>query len=220
MLITEDHIWGPIPDVEMKKRAEKYIKDFGLHTTFQENGVCDLAKFSPHSKLYILVHGNSQMPLFQNSNGKWSASQLALMLQADGLPKDQRDIELLVCHAGESVNDKVTGSKLLKILAKFQIAKSQDKSTKEIKDKFDEVAKKGSKPSFFESDPETLLLPMAAQLAQALKLLGYTNFRVISYKCPVAQYSQNGYVYLDLRAKGGQWGVKASDHPTYRVVWQ
>lgn len=220
MKISKDHIWGPMPDKEMQNLAATYIRNFKLHDVFLENGACRLGDFTPQSKIYILVHGHAQMPLFSNSNGKWSATQLARMLEADGLPKDQREIELLVCHAGESVNDKKTGAKLLNINSQAQAAKAQGKSIDKLVGLFSKVAGKGTGPSFFESDPEKLLLPLAAELAQALKHLGYTNFRVISYKCPVAQYSEDGEVYLDLTKKGGRWGVKAKLHPTYRVVWQ
>ena len=220
MTIMENHLWGPMPDAEMKELARLYIRDLGLHATFLQNGACDLAKFAPQSKLYVLAHGHAQMPMFTNENGKWSASQLALMLEADGLPKDQRDIELLVCHAGQSVNDKATASKLLKIFSKSEAAKAQGKGTGAFDAKYAEAAAKGTKPRFFESDPEALLIPLAAQLAQALKRLGYTHFRVISYKCPVAQYTTEGHVHLDLSTKGGHWGARATDHPTFRVIWQ
>jgi hypothetical protein len=62
---------------------------------------------------------------------------------------------------------------------------------------------------------------MAAQLPQCLKHKGFTHFRLISYKCPVAQYSHEGHVYLDLRDKGGAWGVRADapENLIYTAIW-
>lgn len=220
MSINEDHIWAPMPDSEIRKRAETYIADLGLHDVVLQSGAHELSVFSPTSKLYILAHGHSQMPLFTNKNGRWSATQVAKMLEGDGLPKDQRDIELLVCHAGQSVNDKQTGAKLLRINEEVAKAKAESRGIDKLRTRFDKTAAKGTGPAFFESNPATLLLPLAAELAQALKYQGFSNFRIISYKCPVAQFSAGGHVHLDLSSKGGKWGVRAKDNPSYRVVWQ
>jgi hypothetical protein len=220
MVIEKDHLWAPIPDNEMIKRGTTFIRDFNLHDTLLKGGASDLSKFSATSKLYILAHGHSKMPFFSNGNGKWDATQLASMLEGDGLPKHQRDIELLVCHAGESVNNKSAATKLVKICENAKKASDQNKSKDKFIKSFNKVSdESGTEPTFFETDPENLLVPLAAQLTQALKSRKYTNIRIISYKCPVAQYSQGGEVYLDLTKKGGGWGVKAKDNPTYRVTW-
>lgn len=220
MTIDQDHLWAPMPDREMTDRAATYIKDLGLHDNLLKSGACDLGAFSPKSKLYILAHGHSQMPLFSNKNGKWNATQLAALLAADKLPLDQRDIELLVCHAGESVNNKTAGAKLLSIFDKFKKAQQDKQDTSALQKQYETVHKGSSAPTLFESDPERLLVPLGAQLAQALKDLGYSHFRVICYKCPVRQMSHGGEIWLDLSSKGGSSESRAKDNPKYQVIWQ
>ena len=141
---------------------------------------------------------------------------------ADGLPKAQREIELLVCHAGESVNTRANARKLLALQAKATGYKNRGKAIpKSLKTKFAATAAKGQAPQFFESaaNAAKLLLPMAAQLTQALKDRGFTHFSVISYKAPVSQLVNGKTVYLDLSAKGGRWGTPISKAPGYRVAW-
>lgn len=219
MAIEIDHLWAPSPDDEIKSRANSYIRDLKLYDRLLQSGTRELGNFSPDSKLYILAHGHSEIPAFSNKNGKWTATQLANMLSGDGLPNNHREIELLVCHAGESVNNKKTGEKLLRTYQNYEAAKSGNRNVSKFKKLYNKINKKSTSPTFFEDDPEKLLIPLAAQLVQSLKYIGYTNVRVISYKCPVAQYSAGGEVYLDLSKKGGRWGVKAKDHSQYRVVW-
>jgi hypothetical protein len=76
-------------------------------------------------------------------------------------------------------------------------------------------------PAFFSHEDQ--VLPLCAKFAQALKTAGFGYIRVTGYKCPVAQYygtPPNGQVHLDLKSKGGSWGVPAVDHPDYKVIWQ
>jgi hypothetical protein len=218
-------LWCPGLDTEMTDRAKafiEYLPDM-YHTPFEYGGG-GLREFRPTEKLYILAHGHAQVPLFVTEKGSWSAAQIAEMLLKDGLSKEWRDIELLVCHAGESVNTKTAGDKLLAIRTQAKAAEAIGKTGRvaQLKAKFEAFARAHNKQRFFESDPERLLVPLAAQLAMALRSLKFTHFRIISYKCPVAQYRGGPHVYLDLTLKGGDWGVSA-DSPkgrAYRVVWR
>ncbi|MEL6330880.1 MAG: hypothetical protein AAFR38_14615 [Planctomycetota bacterium] len=216
------HLWCPGLDTEMGQRGERFISANKWHGTILEGGKKQLGGFGPHGKLYILSHGHAQMPVFTTEKGSWTAEQLAALLEADGLAKDQREIELLVCHAGESVNSKAVGGKLMAVSQSYQDAKAANASVDSapFKKKYDKINAKSTQPTFFESEPERLLVPLSAQLADALKKKHFTNFRVTAYKCPVAQYNPGPGVFLDLTPKGGNWGEKASDHAGYTVVWQ
>jgi hypothetical protein len=189
-----------------------------------EGGKGGLQSFQPTAKLYILAHGHSRVPRFitTGSTQSWTADQLAELLLADGLSLEQRDIELLVCHAGHSVNTIKGAAQLEAVLDKRRIAREASNTSKvaALAKKFEKLAAEQKPPTFFETDPEHLLLPMAAQLASALRQRKFTHFRIISYKCPIAQYSHGAHIYLDLGAKGGKWGAKADDHPEYRAIWR
>lgn len=223
-LLLQNVIWCPGLDDEMRSRSQRYIDALpNMYPRVLEGGKGGLVNFDPRAKLYILSHGHSRMPMFTTKAGRWTAAQLADLLVQDGLHKDQRDIELLVCHAGESVNTREGGTKLMAIAQQASAAKSQGNNNKveTLRKKFESLSAKQQQPVFFETNPEKLLLPMAAQLSQALRERRFTHFRIISYKCPVAQFSPDGHVYLDLRPKGGDWGISA-DSPQgspYRVIW-
>jgi hypothetical protein len=217
-------IWCPSIDSEMRGQMETVISTFPhMHKTPLEGGKKELGSFTPLTdKLYIIAHGHAQMPLFTCNKKHWNATELVDLLQTDGLPTTWRDIELLVCHAGESVNSVKVGSKLLalqqmgKDLKAQGVAPGSSQFTK-LGKKFDAIAAKGPKPSAFTSDDQ--LLPLVAQFTQALKNKKYTNFRVISYAAPVAQNFSTGEVRLDLRKTGGEWGEPLSKYPHLKKVW-
>lgn len=76
---------------------------------------------------------------------------------------------------------------------------------------------RGDKPP---ADPlvVTALLPLAAQLAQALKSRGYRNFKLISYKSYVSTDYSNGIIKLDIN--NNKEATPASLRPDLRVIWQ
>jgi hypothetical protein len=212
-------------DTELTGRAQQYIKDLpNMWPHALEGGKGGLHIFDPTAKLYVLIHGHKSLPLFVTKGFKqgWTANQLAEQLRLDGLSLEQRDIELLVCHAGESVNTGKGAAQLAALREQNQKALQANNKSKvaELARKWEALIAKQQPPKSFEDDPEHLLLPMAAQLASALRQRKFTHFRIISYKCPVAQYSGGRHVYLDLRPKGGQWGESADDHPIYRAIWR
>jgi len=218
-------IWIPGSfDAEMDERATAFIQAFGMHPQALHGGQGELGFFPPTTKLYILCHGDPNMPLFvTHAGGSWSAWQLADMLAADGLERDHRDIELLVCHAGESVNKATNGAKMMRLReeAKAARAEGNGRQLADAQKKFAGLRANAPATQFFEVDPTRWLVPMAGQLAGALRERGFMHFRLISYKCPIAQYNPGAKVYLDLTTKGGNWGESA-DSPKnlkYRAIW-
>lgn len=178
-----------------------------------------LNKVDVRDKLYLLCHGHSQLPLFSTTVGKWSADELADRMVSDGLKTTLREIEMLVCHAGESITTKSAAKERMTLYHRFLGAKTKNdqKAMNKIAKKFDSVVSKGPKPSFFTH--ENQVVPLCAQFVQSLKNRGFQYIRVTAYKCPVAQYFGDGKVHLDLKTKGGAWGVEADSVPEYRVVW-
>ena len=222
VLHRQNVLWCLEMDKELSKRAQRFIEALpNMFPRALEARKGGLEAFHPTVKLYILSHGHARMPLFTSASLSWTADQVAAQLKADGLSLEQRDIELLVCHAGESVNSREGAAKLMELRDQYRRAKETGKEgkVKKLVAKYENLSAQQPQPTFFEHDPERLLLPLAAQLSAALKRRGFTHFRIISYKCPVAQYNPDGHVYLDLASKGGQWGVSADDHPEYRVIW-
>ncbi len=208
-------LWCPSIDDEMRDQMKKVVRHFPtMDATLFEGGGGGLGAFPTTSKLYIMAHGHSKMPVFSCNKKVWTASQLVALLKADGLSTKWRDIELLVCHAGESVNSQAVGGKLLGIRQQVDVV---GKVTPKLQTAWDATAKKGQAPGAFTSADQ--LLPLAAQFAQALKSGGFSTFRVISYAAPVAQNFSGGKVTLDLRPSGGEWGEPLDAHRDLVKIW-
>lgn len=190
-------IWCPKIDDEMKRCGTNFISNLHLAPTFFEGGKEIPDSFSPNAKLYILAHGHERMPFFTCANTKWTAREITEMLVKDGLSTEIRDIELLVCHAGNSVNSIEEADKLLALSARM--GKASDSEKIKIRAEYAKVNALNTsvpKPRHFEdTDPnnpvdlEKMLLPLAAQLSGALKEYGFSNFCMKSYKAPVSQDS-------------------------------
>jgi hypothetical protein len=200
-------IWCPSIDAEMRDTMTSAIISLPSMSPHPlEGGSGGLGNFNPLTdKLYIVAHGHSEMPVFSCNKNHFTPTRLVAMLEADGLPKNWRDIELLVCHAGESVNSIKVGNQLVAIATDYKAAKAAGKSTASAEAKYAATNKKSSAPSAFVDASQ--LLPLAAQFTQALKDAKFTNFRVISYAAPVCQYYGGGLIHLDTSAIGGGWGT-------------
>ncbi len=217
-------IWCPEPDYALGQSMAAFIDSFpNTHKKGLVGGKKQLGAFNPLTdKLYILVHGHEQMPVFSIMPKTWSANELVELLHSDGLPTTWREIELLVCYAGASVNTKKIGDELLGLrqnmldLRKKGVPKEAPE-IKQLLKKFGVVTAKGQAPSAFRFD--TQAVPLAALFVQALKSHKYTNFRVTSYAAKVAQNLSEGKVTLDLRSWGGGWSEPLSQHADKIKIW-
>lgn len=202
ILEQKNYIWCPGADAEMTKCAANMIKHLGLVDTLFEGKGAGLEKFGTKAKLYILAHGHVKLPLFTTKSGKWTASQLAELLVAAGVNPHIKEIEMLVCHAGESVNTIASAADMSSLMLKNKSAiKSGDMAQQaSILEQYNEKVALSRSPQHYErgSEPEAntpeaiaeqslQLLPLAAQLADALKNQGLSNFVLTSYKAPVSQ---------------------------------
>jgi len=249
MLKQQDFIWCPGIDEEMDKVGKAMIRDLRLEGTLYGGGATGLEKFRSNAKCYILAHGHAEMPVFSTKKGKWTADQIASMLLASGLNPEIRKIEMLVCHAGESVNSIANGNELYELMRKHQAAKAANRPAQiaKIEAEYNKVTEYENrlKPLLY-IDPDNQLLPMAAGLSNALKKLGFSHFTLTSYKAPVKQdCSEKTYqdgtvspagVRLDLESKvaidarlqelkrnNDHIAVKyalASDWPEYSAIWR
>ncbi|WP_147298039.1 hypothetical protein [Trinickia dinghuensis] len=230
MLRQQNFLWCPGVDDEMKRIGRGMIGDLMLDGTLYEGGATGLEKFSSNAKCYILAHANTDMPVVQTKKGKWNSAEIAAMLLASGLNPEIRQIEMLVCHAGESVNNAAAGNKLYELFRKYKAAQAAQNETlaAAVEAQYAAASALTTDPKFYEdgSNPFTesdeqrerrltkqseQLLPVAASLSDALKKLGFSNFTLTSYRAPVntnfgAKVYENGVrspagVRLDLDEK-------------------
>ena len=100
------------------------------------------------------------------------------MLAEDGLRKDHQDIELLVCHAGESVNTLANGAEMMRLRSEAKAARAAGTINGiNVRQEFAGLRASAPASQFFEVDPALWLVPMAGQLAAALREWKFKNFR-------------------------------------------
>ena len=139
-------------------------------------------KIGSDERLFIIVHGHAALPWFCSvlADISWTADEMAELLEKQGLPKNHKDIYLLVCYGGQSVGDKRKVGEILTLRNEAKAAEAAgdsalcQKTTKAFKD-----LTKRTRPGKYKNENQEL--PLAAQLAQALKDRRYKNFRIISY---------------------------------------
>lgn len=189
------HIYVPDPtDTELAPKAKKSLAEpWGMIDHY--GGQNTLGQVADGDTLFIMVHGSSEMPLLtcrkcvvDNKVGQrryWSAAQMAALLKSDGLPLTHRDLNMLVCHAGESVGDLSIVKQRLAIQERVPAARNNAVEMKRLTKLYADLAPLTA-TSHFTNYGQTF--PMGAQLFRELFLLGYNNLRITSYKAPVAQY--------------------------------
>lgn len=265
LLDSQDFIWCPGIDKEMTECSENFIQHLHLSPRLYGAGQGGLEKFGAGSTCYVLAHGHAEFPVFSTKKGKWTAEQLARMLVDSGLNPDIKFIQMLVCHAGESVNNLETGSELYRLWLAYRAADGNAKKQKVILAAYEEAKKKGSAPTIYHDQTvdwfqkteleneermerqSKQVLPMSAQLTNALKQLGVNSFILTSYMAPVNQdagpkeflsgHSPAG-VRLDLTAKRREGKneklnalerkndsiailyASARDYPEYVATWR
>jgi hypothetical protein len=212
-------IFIPDNDQEMIDNFHQisYFQKSSVYPNAFIGGTGQLGSIKVTDRLTILCHGHGKLPLFVTHAGRWTAAQLAQLLVNDHLALAHREIELWVCHAGESIGTKQVVDKRFKQRDKLKQKVQQGKmSEKEASAKWDEFAQKGGAPKDFLTEQQ--VLPLAAEFTQAMKDRGFDYIRVIAYRSAVAQiYHEQDTVYLDSRHRGGQYGTKATEGD--RVVW-
>lgn len=240
--IFQNAVYLPVQDKKLKEVAENAIYSLpNMHPKILTGQPNPLANLSPNVKLYLILHGHAKLPRFvvhgDNHNPiSFAPAKLAEWIERDGLRKDHRELELLVCHAGESVGTKeivkkreAIREKYHKVNASKKTEKQKQKLQNKLKTQFDKL---GIEPSEFTKPDQWL--PLAAELVDELKKRNYTNIRVIAYKGAVRQRfgETNPYDfplsrYNDTKT-GKQWGggqvwveIDKEHKPgkDYQVIW-
>lgn len=193
-------------DTDLPDLANRLIRDWRM--TGHYGGQKTLGGVGANDTLYLLMHGHGTMPLFTqrkcvvdgeaNRPHFWSAEEMAALLESDGLPKTHRDINMLVCHAGESLGDRAIANQLLAIQAKVPAVRKNAVEMAALSNKYATLAAK-MVPSGYSNAGQTF--PMGAQLFRELSIRGYNNLRIVSYKAPVATY----------------FGTPSIDHPDMEI---
>jgi len=223
-------VYCPGIDKEMKKSIDEMIRKEWIDKAqvySATNG--GLGQIEPDRRLYIMAHGNKVLPIFQTKLGRWTAEAMVKLLVQNGLRKDHRDIDLIVCGAGASVSDIKTLNARLPQYEKLLQAEGNEQKHKKL---LEEWTKKvgNSKPTQYfgktEKKPEMMqVVPLAAQFAGMLKAYGFTNFRVICYRLPVSQvFSQAPPGKIPLDTRGAEDPGKYGDYreaivKKYTIEW-
>jgi hypothetical protein len=250
--IVQNSVYLPWPDRELTKVAQRAI--YSLENTHSEilTGVHHLnnpeipvgkskplSDLHPNAKLYLIAHGHANFPVFSingdgSNGGTFTPEQLAEWIENDGLRKDHRELELLVCNAALSIGTELEIAEREKVRKKWNRIKNSDipESEKETqRKKLDkELQAIGSRPSEFSSSDQ--VIPLAAQFTQALKDRGYNKIRVISYEGTISQSfgENNPYEPYDyqleaderFRGRGQVWVmIDGKDKPgkNYQKTW-
>jgi hypothetical protein len=220
--IEKNAVYLPVEDNELREVAKNAIYSLpNMHPEILTGKLQPLAKLSTNAKLYLILHGHSQLPRFVvngddggSNKGSFTAAELAEWIERDGLRKDHRELELLVCHAGQSVGTKQIVKKREAMQAKWKKIEASNKTSQkkaalkqQLEDEFEALS---GQPSEFTKPDQWL--PLAAEFVDELKKRKYTNIRVIAYKGAVRQRfgEQNPYDFplshYDDTKTGKQWG--------------
>jgi hypothetical protein len=173
------------------------------------------------AKLYLVAHSHDEQSKFEVDKTRWTADEMAALLESDRLPKNHRDIELLVCDAGLSTVTEALVGRFRRISAKHRAAAARgdtaamaslDAQYKALFDKrWEGVA---------EYKYNWQMLPLAAQFVWAMHERGYRDLTVTCYKAEVSAYFTLGEVCLNLDRPGGKYRTYARLHPDLKVLWR
>jgi hypothetical protein len=223
MPIQQPVVYCPIKDEEFSQSGRSltyFVRSFYPTPLF--GGEQTLGDVHTTARLYLMVHAYYQMGKFWSQAKMWTAEEMAEQLESDGLSRNHRDLEMLVCCAGLSPN-KVKSQENLEVLwqAYLDAEASGDKeATKKAADAFTKAEKKAAKPAVYNGGAKQVL-PLVCQLVAALKERNYANLRVTAYKVPVATTFIGGSINLDLTSVGGQYATPINDplSQAQKVVW-
>jgi hypothetical protein len=224
-------LWCPSVDNDIKDIAKQALKKLSdIYPRLLEGGKKELGQFEPAQKLYIVAHGDPRMPIFRTDK-TFSATELADLLVKDGLSLEQKEIELLVCHAGESVNTEKRSNYLMKMRNKILETRNvnPDAATR-LSNRVQGETRNEKAPEFYDAQHSSgRELPLGAQLVQALKSHNFTNLLITCYQAPITSTFNNGVVCLDLKGKtdfagkpmnDGDVPVTSPEGGRHRVLWR
>jgi len=146
-----------------------------------------LGTVDPTAKLYIICHGHQDMPRFTVGKEKWTAQEMADLLENSGLKKTHREIVMLVCHAGQTLGKQSVINQRLGIQSTYTKVKGSTGKIGKMREQrainqFNELKDQASPTDFTNKDQ---VLPMICQLIDALKAKKYNFIRMQAFLGPV-----------------------------------
>ena len=220
MPINKNVIYCPGRDQEFERLADSMLLNVpNMHQEPLWGGDGTLDAVSANVKVYLAVHSHYELSVFDAAGQKWTAKQMAALMESDGLPKEHVNLVMMVCNAGLALNSKKSQQAMADIRARYVQAVESNDQQAIAKAQRDWAAaeKKAAKPSEYDNAKQTL--PLVCELVDELKKRGYYALRVTAYKAPVAFIFQNGEVTLNMTEHGGQYGVPVSQCQDETVVW-
>jgi hypothetical protein len=158
-------------------------------------------------------------------------AELADLLLQDGMPKKQRDIHLIICDAGGTAVTKKATAKAMKLRKALYDAqntgnvKREARLMKEFKIFKQNTLSEGyTFVPLSKNNEKKMALLFAAQLADELKNLKDTHFRIISYSKPVSQVfpppnlNNPTPIWLDEYQKNGK--IRTIPAPGHEITWR
>lgn len=127
-----DCLWSPLHEEKaIKDAAISFIKELKLHKVWQgdKRDTTDLSQFSPNSTIYLLAHGNAEMPVFTINKVDYTVQRFVELMIEDKVRLDHRNFTMLVCYSGASVNTEAAADLLLRKKEQFE----KDKISVELK---------------------------------------------------------------------------------------
>ena len=146
------------------------------------------------AKLYIICHGHQDMPYFTVGKQRWTAKEMAELLEGSGLKKTHREIVMLICHAGQSLGNEAVINQRVALQSTYDKVKNATTGKDAIKKadtlhKFAELKDQASPTNFTNKEQ---VLPMICQLIDALKAKKYDFIRMQAFLGPVKADLSNG----------------------------
>lgn len=216
-------LYCPSNGPDLGPLARSFIQDFAnCDQTIHWGGANDLGTLNVNTRLYLLAHAHYEYSKFEDDNQKYTAEEMAELLVGDGLPVGLKHLELLTCKAGASTVTTVLMAKfrdLANKAARAQAQNDQKKLGKLLAD-FDKLKAKLPEASDYQSDDQ--VLPLGAQLAQALGNLNRKALIITCYKAPISYLFAGGEVNLivPLGPDEVPGPRRAAQYPDLKTTWR
>ena len=214
----------------------------GVFGTLITRECAGLDALAHSATLYIVAHGSTTSAHFIAGNKRFTAKEVAHSLEQAGLKKDHQQLVLLVCHAGDTVgtmNDVMAfekaSTKVLKLKEdaakhrmdvdkvqahltaekqlKLGMSQWQPKNWTEVEAAFGSVTKARN---------AGYILPLAAQLVEELRRMGYGQIKVRAFNGEVSNIFSAG-IMLEHRSVNPKTGesemVSAPANASNTVNW-
>lgn len=181
-------------DAAVKQACRTALNLTGVVGPVINGNTVALGTVDANAKLYIICHGHEEMPYFTVGKSRWTAKEMADLLESSGLKKTHREIVMLVCHAGQSLGDKAVINQRVALQSTYDKVKNATSKKDLIKKtetlhKFDQLKDQASPTNFTNKEQ---VLPMICQLIDALKAKKYDFIRMQAFLGPVNANLSNG----------------------------